>query len=187
MLLLLFSLSKVKLPTEIMTYSLSLNQHLISSYCNIFLLPHVINARTSQLWKRGCSCCDLHRRGEYKMQHNWLQLPSLRTNSQPGLPLCHTQAQEDEQILGMKGLGIQRISGSSSHFWVSFGIPLPEEAFSWALLGFSEDKTWHRKEYTETRDDWSFILTLEICIFFFLHIVNYSNSKHVLEKLLFKI
>lgn len=51
----------------------------------------------------------------------------------------------------------------------------------------SEAETWHKKQYMETGDDWSLILTLEICNLFFLHIVNYSNSKHVLEKLLFKI
>lgn len=50
----------------------------------------------------------------------------------------------------------------------------------------SEAETWRKKQYIETGDDWSLIHTLEICNLFFLHIVNYSNSKHVLEKLLFK-
>lgn len=103
------------------TVCMSLNQHLISSYYNIFLLPHAINPRTSHLWRRGCSCCDLLRRGEYTMQHPWPTAAiALGTSSQPGLPPCHTWAQEDKQILALQSLGLQRVSQSSSHYWVSF-------------------------------------------------------------------
>lgn len=51
------------------------------------------------------------------MQHPWPTAAiALGTSSQPGLTPCHTQAQEDEQILALQSLGLQRVSQSSSHY-----------------------------------------------------------------------